>query len=162
MGLANRFLLRQSLTLISLERLTVLPAIWIFIRFTRLRSIATALFVVRRDSAVTHQSKPALRLMTLFSSFAQYLEQCRFGLEGALSIAQDAPADFAYVFNQTNVTEGGFNYSGSSLKTRHTCVSVKYFDLDLRDYVYELVEDEEAIKKYGYIKTQINAFACTS
>jgi predicted phage tail protein len=85
-----------------------------------------------------------------------------FWSEGALAIAQDAPEDFAYVFNQTNVTEGGFNYSGSSLKTRHTCVSVKYFDLNLRDYVYELVEDEEAIKKYGYIKTQINAFACTS
>ena len=82
--------------------------------------------------------------------------------EGALAIAQDAPEDFAYVFNQTNVTEAGFNYSGSSLKTRHTCVSVKYFDLNLRDYVYELVEDEDAIKKYGYIKTQINAFACTS
>ena len=85
-----------------------------------------------------------------------------FWSEGALSIAQDAPGDFAYVFNQTNVTEAGFTYSGSSLKTRHTCVSVKYFDVDLRDYVYELVEDEEAIKKYGYIKTQINAFACTS
>ena len=85
-----------------------------------------------------------------------------FWSEGALAIAQDAPEDFAYIFNQTNVTEAGFNYSGSSLKTRHTCVSVKYFDVNLRDYVYELVEDEEAIKKYGYIKTQINAFACTS
>ena len=52
-----------------------------------------------------------------------------FWSEGALAIAQDAPEDFAYIFNQTNVTEAGFNYSGSSLKTRHTCVSVKYFDL---------------------------------
>ena len=90
-----------------------------------------------------------------------------FWQAGGLSVAQDRKtedpnADFTYVFNQTNVTEAGFQYSGSSMKTRHTCVSVKYFDMDLRDYVYELIEDEEAIKKYGYNKTSINAFACNS
>lgn len=86
---------------------------------------------------------------------------------GTLSIAQDskeenANDDFTYVFNQSNVTEEGFNYQGTSLKTRHTCVSVKYFDLQKRDYVYELVEDEAAIDKYGYNKTSIDAFGCTS
>jgi len=86
---------------------------------------------------------------------------------GTLSISQDSKEDdpnddFTYVFNQTNVTEEGFSYQGTSLKTRHTCVSVKYFDLEKRDYVYELVEDEDAIDKYGYNKTSIEAFACTS
>ena len=86
---------------------------------------------------------------------------------GTLSISQDSKeadpnADFTYVFNQSNVTEEGFTYTGTSLKTRHTCVSVKYFDMERRDYVYELVEDEDAINKYGYNKTSIEAFGCTS
>ena len=81
---------------------------------------------------------------------------------GTLAFAQDRPEDYLYVFNQANVTEAGFTYSGSSRKTRFTCVSVKWFDLDTRDYQYELVEDEAGIKKFGYVKTSIDAFACTS
>ena len=81
---------------------------------------------------------------------------------GTLAFAQDRPEDYLYVFNQSNVTEAGFTYSGSSRKTRFTCVSVKWFDTDTRDYQYELVEDEAGIKKFGYVKTSIDAFACTS
>ena len=81
---------------------------------------------------------------------------------GTLAFSQDRPEDYLYIFNQTNVTEAGFTYSGSSRKTRYTCVSVKYFDNDIRDYQYELVEDNKGIKKFGYVKTSIDAFACTS
>jgi len=56
-----------------------------------------------------------------------------FWSAGTLEIAQDRPLDFSYIFNQTNVTEEGFTYSGSGLKTRHTVVVVQYFDMDLRD-----------------------------
>jgi predicted phage tail protein len=85
---------------------------------------------------------------------------------GGITVAQDAPDVFAYTFNQSNVTQDGFSYSGSSLKNRPTCVSVKYFDNNLRDYAYELVELAETsfkpIRKYGYNKQNITAFACTS
>ena len=81
---------------------------------------------------------------------------------GAITFAQDRPTDPGYIFNQSNVTEEGFSYSGSSLKTRHTVVGVKYFDMDSRDHAYETVEDAELIQKYGMIKTEIEAFACTS
>nr|BAR34090.1 phage tail protein [uncultured Mediterranean phage uvMED] len=81
---------------------------------------------------------------------------------GALAFSQDRPEDYTYIFNQTNVTEAGFTYSGSSRKTRYTCVSVKWFDNDVRDYQYELVEDNKGIAKFGYVKTSIDAFACTS
>jgi len=83
-----------------------------------------------------------------------------------LTIAQDRPEDFAYQFNQTNVTNAGFSYSGSSLKNRPTCVAVKYFDNDLRDYAQELVElsstSFKPLQKYGYNKHSVTAFACTS
>jgi predicted phage tail protein len=85
---------------------------------------------------------------------------------GGITVAQDAPDVFAYTFNQSNVTQDGFSYSGSSLKNRPTCVSVKYFDNILRDFAYELVELAETsfkpIRKYGYNKQNITAFACTS
>ncbi len=85
---------------------------------------------------------------------------------GGITVAQDAPDVFAYTFNQSNVTQAGFSYSGSSLKNRPTCVSVKYFDNNLRDFAYELVELAQTsfkpVRKYGYNKKNITAFACTS
>ena len=81
---------------------------------------------------------------------------------GSLTVSQDKPVDPAYLFTLANVTEEGFSYSGSSLKTRPNVAVVSYLDLALRDITYEVVEDAEAIAKYGVIKTEISAFACTS
>ena len=81
---------------------------------------------------------------------------------GSLTIAQDKPVDPAYLFTQANVTEDGFSYSNSSLKTRPNVAVVSYLNLELRDTVFEVVEDAEHIAKYGVIKTEISAFACTS
>jgi len=81
---------------------------------------------------------------------------------GALTVSQDKPADPAYLFTLANVSEEGFSYSGSSLKTRPTVAVVQYMDLDLRNTAYEVVEDQAGIAKFGVIKTEITAFACTS
>lgn len=81
---------------------------------------------------------------------------------GALTISQDSPATPVYLFTQSNVTEEGFSYSGSAQKTRTTVAIVKYFDNILRDYSYEVVEDQKNIAKYGVLTKEIEAFACTS
>ena len=81
---------------------------------------------------------------------------------GSLTVSQDKPVDPAYLFTLANVTEEGFSYSNSSLKTRPNVAVVSYLDLELRDTVFEVVEDAENIGKYGVIKTEISAFACTS
>mgnify|MGYP006274710403 CR=1 FL=1 len=81
---------------------------------------------------------------------------------GSLTISQDKPGDPAYLFTLANVSEEGFNYQGSSQKTRATVAVVKYFDLELRDEAYEVVEDQAAIARYGVITKEITAFACTS
>ena len=85
-----------------------------------------------------------------------------FWAAGSLTIEQDAPKDAAYLFTNANVTEEGFNYSGSSLKTRPTVVVVSYLDIDLQDTAYEVVEDQEGIAKYGVVRKEFSAFACTS
>ncbi len=92
---------------------------------------------------------------------------------GGIALAHDRPEDFIYVFNQSNVTEEGFSYSGSSMKGRPTCVAVRYFDMNARDFRQELVElnsqfiastdpNVNFLDKYGYNKQEIDAFACTS
>ena len=91
---------------------------------------------------------------------------------GSLTIAQDAPSDPLYLFNQANVTPEGFSYSGSSLKIRPNVAVVSYLDVrydqeeqaikGIRDTAYEVVEDTDSISRYGVVRSEISAFACTS
>jgi len=81
---------------------------------------------------------------------------------GTITITQDKPTDPSYLFNLSNVTSEGFSYSGSSLKTRHSVVSVSYFNMDSQEVDFEVVEDATAISKIGTVIKQVKAFACTS
>lgn len=81
---------------------------------------------------------------------------------GTITVSQDKPVDTAYLFTYANVGEEGFSYSGSSLKARPNVAVVQYMDLELRDKAYEVTEDITSIAKYGIIKTELEAFACTS
>ena len=81
---------------------------------------------------------------------------------GSISLKQDSPATSSYLFNLSNITSDGFNYTGSSLKQRHSVVSVSYFNMDSQEIDYEVVEDAAAISKFGSIIKQVKAFACTS
>ena len=81
---------------------------------------------------------------------------------GSLTISQDKPIDASYLFTLANVSADGFSYTGSDLKTRHTVAIISYLDLETQDIAYEVVEDKDAIAKYGVITTNIKAFACTS
>lgn len=98
----------------------------------------------------------------LINNLASTMRCMPYWSAGSLTLSQDAPIDDVYVFNQSNVTSDGFTYSGSSLKTRHTVVSVSYFDLNLRDTAWEVVEDKEGIDKFGVVKTEVEAYGCTS
>ena len=81
---------------------------------------------------------------------------------GSVTLTQDKPTDASYLFNLSNVGEGGFNYSGSSLKTRHSVVSVSYFNMDSKEVDFEVYEDTDLISKIGVVIKQVKAFACTS
>ena len=81
---------------------------------------------------------------------------------GSITITQDKPTDPSYLFSLANVTSEGFNYTGSSLKQRHSVVSVSYFNMDSREIDFEIVEDSTAQSKIGTVIKQVKAFACTS
>ena len=81
---------------------------------------------------------------------------------GSITLTQDRPTDSSFLFSLANVTEAGFSYSGSSLKQRHSVISVRYFNMDSREIDYEVFEDTAAIAKLGIIKKTVQAFGCTS
>tara|TARA_R100000426_G_scaffold31795_1_gene26153 strand:+ start:697 stop:4029 length:3333 start_codon:yes stop_codon:yes gene_type:complete len=82
---------------------------------------------------------------------------------GSIVISQDRPSDPSYQFTLANVLEGGFEYSGSSQKTRHTIFNVAYFNTETRTVDLETVKDTDAnIAKLGSIVKNVTAFACTS
>ena len=99
---------------------------------------------------------------SLINDLCSVFRAMPFWSAGTLEVSQDRPQDYSYIFNQTNVTEAGFSYSGSGLKTRHTVAVVKYFDMNLRNIAYEVIEDKTGIDKFGVVKTEVEAFACTS
>lgn len=68
-----------------------------------------------------------------------------------------------HLYNNANVIDGVFEYSGSSLKTRSTSVRVRYNDPEnFYKSNYVVVEDSALITKYGYQVKEIVAFGCTS
>jgi predicted phage tail protein len=82
---------------------------------------------------------------------------------GSVTISQDKEQDPVFLFNLSNVAESGFSYSGSSLKQRHTVISVAYFNMDSKEIDYEVVEADTATQnKFGSIVKQVTAYACTS
>ena len=110
-------------------------------------------------NGVVQQQVDAYRLINDLCSVMRCMP---FWSEGALTISQDSPKDASYLFTLANVGEGGFSYSGSSLKTRHTVVNVGYFDMETQEIDYEEVVDSTAKTKYGAIVKQVRSLFCTS
>jgi predicted phage tail protein len=81
---------------------------------------------------------------------------------GGLSFSQDRPGSIVYGFGVEDVEDGVFNYSGSSGKARANVAVVGWFNRDTAEIEYEEVVDEASIAKYGTVKKDITAFACTS
>ena len=81
---------------------------------------------------------------------------------GSITISQDKETSASYLFNLANVGLQGFSYQGSSLKQRHSVVSVSYFNMDSKEVDFEVIEDATAISKLGTIIKKVKAFACTS
>ena len=71
--------------------------------------------------------------------------------------------DPVHLYNNSNVIDGSFTYSGTSLKTRSTSIRIRYNDPDnFYKSATLVVEDYNLITKYGYQTKEIIAFGCTS
>jgi len=82
---------------------------------------------------------------------------------GSLVLLQDKPSDAQYTLGPANVVDGLFSYSGSSVRSRHTCATVAYQNYDEQGEVsFEYVEDADAVAKYGVNNKDIKAVGCYS
>ena len=82
---------------------------------------------------------------------------------GTLVLNQDRPADSSYQIGPSNVINGEFLYSGTALKTRHTCATVAYQSYeDLGEVKYEYVELADQVSKYGVVNKEVRAIGCYS
>ena len=100
---------------------------------------------------------------TLIGELCSVMRAMPFYAAGSIEVSQDAPKTPSYLFNNANVTEEGFIYFGSSLKTRHTVINVSYLDMITQEMDIETVEaDATTQTKYGVVVKNIKAFACTS
>lgn len=82
---------------------------------------------------------------------------------GQITVSQDSLKEPIYLFNNSNIIDGTFNYSDASKKSRKTVASVRYNDEnDNYKPAIEYIEDKTAILKYGIRETEIVAFGCTS
>ena len=112
---------------------------------------------------------------TVINDLCSVMNSMPFYGVGTLQLAQDRPtnittntSDPTYIFNNSNVTESGFTYEGTSQRTKFTEVEVSYFDNDTQDINYELITTDSisslsnAVAKFGRVRKTIKSFACTS
>jgi len=112
---------------------------------------------------------------SLINDLCAVMNGMAFYSNGTLQISQDRPtnallktSDPQYIFNNSNVTEEGFNYSGVGQKTKYTEVEVGFFDNSVQEIDFELVTTNEipalsdSISKFGRTRKTLKAFACTS
>jgi len=112
---------------------------------------------------------------SLINDLCSVMNAMPFYSNGSLQISQDRPtnvstntSDAQYIFNNSNVTEEGFNYQGVGQRTKYTEVEVAYFDNDTQTTDFELVTTaditalSDSISKFGRTRKTLKAFACTS
>lgn len=101
-----------------------------------------------------------LKILTDLSSVFRGVFYFRNGL---LNLTTDVKKSVVYVFTNSNVKDGQFNYTSSNLENTFTVAKVSYSDKtdNFKDKV-TYVEDADLIKKYGIIEKEILGFGITS
>tara|TARA_R100000353_G_scaffold153147_1_gene111684 strand:+ start:342 stop:3914 length:3573 start_codon:yes stop_codon:yes gene_type:complete len=98
----------------------------------------------------------------LINELCSCMRAMPFYSAGTVALGQDRPTDPSYLFNLSNVTEAGFTYTNSGLRTKHTVVNVAYFDMETRTIEYETVEDTALQAKFGVVVKNLKGIAVTS
>lgn len=82
---------------------------------------------------------------------------------GYISLSNDQKREAVMLFTNANVLNGEFAYSGSSLTSRTTAVTVRFNDeFDSFKPKVEYLEDQAGLREYGYNEKEIVALGVTS
>jgi len=100
---------------------------------------------------------------SLVNNFASIFKGLVYWSSDYLRFDNDRPKEPVYFFNNSNVKDGVFVYSGSSKDTRYTVAKITYSDLTdgYKDKTI-YVEDKINIRKFGYVEKDLLGFGVTS
>lgn len=81
---------------------------------------------------------------------------------GLITLIQDRPKNPVKLVTKSNVIDGKFNYTGSSMLARHTAVNVTFTDAN-DNYLPRTITEklDAAVARYGYNPTDLAVFGCT-
>ena len=102
-------------------------------------------------------------VVNLVNNFASIFKGLVYWSSDYLKFDNDRPKEVVYFFNNSNVKDGVFNYSGSSKDTRYTVAKIVYSDATdgYKDKTI-YVEDKLNIRRYGYVEKEVLGFGVTS
>lgn len=111
------------------------------------------------NTVIAEQADAIVALAQMASAFRGMVY---WGTNTAVPVA-DMPSDPVMLVTPANVIGGDFEYSGTSLRDRHSVAAVTWNDpADNYKQQIELVEDAETVRRVGWRQTDVTAFGCTS
>jgi predicted phage tail protein len=100
---------------------------------------------------------------TVLQSLASAFRGMTYWANGLVYATQDSPKQPVQLVAPANVSDGSFIYASSTLKERHSTALVTWNDpQDFYRPAVEVVEDKDALLRYGYRSVDVVAFGCTS
>lgn len=101
--------------------------------------------------------------ITVLSTLASVFRGMTYWGTNTVVAVADMPADPKKLVAPANVVNGEFEYSGTSLKERHSVAIVMWNDPeDSFKAKPEIVEDPDSVDLFGWRETQVTAVACSS
>jgi predicted phage tail protein len=101
-------------------------------------------------------------ITTLTSLASVFRGMTYWGSNTVVPVA-DMPRDMKKLVVPANVVEGDFDYSGTSMKERHSVAIVMWNDPDDAFKAKpEVVDDPESVVEFGWRETTVTAFGCSS
>ena len=101
--------------------------------------------------------------ITVLSTLASVFRGMTYWGTDTVVAVGDMPVDAKKLVGPANVVDGDFEYSGTSLKERHSVAVVMWNDpSDMFVPKPEVVEDADSIDLFGWKETTVTAFACSS
>lgn len=102
----------------------------------------------------------AIKVLTTMASV--FRGMVYWGVGGATAVC-DMPSDLVKLVTPANVIDGMINYEGAALKVRHSVAFVTWYDPENSYQTdIEIVEDGDAIARFGWRLIEVVAFGCTS
>jgi len=101
--------------------------------------------------------------LKLLNDLASIFRGLTYYRNNLITATIDVAKPVSYIFNNTSVKDGVFNYSTGSLDGNYSVAKVLYKDRygNFTDEV-EIVEDSELIREYGIVSKEILGFGVTS